>query len=421
MKKFIFILFLYSQLLPFSLYSQNIPEKKLITVPKNKEMIEKLLRWNLDLLMEKDGKIYFLAKNKDLDRLRSNQIPYTEENLVSSTPAASMSLQSGVNGAYHSYSELESDLLSLEENHPQIVKVYDIGDSLEKRNIYAVKLSDQVHLDEEETEVIFLGCHHAREWISVEVPFLLAKYLAQNYSTNPQVLEMVNRSEIWIVPLVNPDGLHYSIHFYRYWRKNRRHNDDSSYGVDLNRNYDYKWGYDNKGSSPQPSSNVYRGTSPFSEPETKSIRDLFSIKNFRALVSYHNYSQIILYPWGYTAQPSPQDEFLENMAAQMSILMKPVSGRVYSYGQAGKSLYLTNGDTTDWALGVHNIPSFTIELPPVDILHGGFFNSEDDIHNIFQENLPAALYLIQWAIQEYSPPLHPKPTSRDFPLRKDRN
>ncbi|MBS3819268.1 zinc carboxypeptidase [bacterium] len=421
MKKIIFILLILSQIYPYPLYSQSTPEQKLITVSKKKETVEKLLQWNADVLMERKGKIYILARPKDLNKLQSNHIPYTMEKLPSSTPLGSMSSQNGINGAYHSYSELERDLLTLEEKHPQTVKVFNIGDTLEKRNIYALKISDHVQMDEQEAEVIFLGCHHAREWISVEVPLLLGKHLAENYSTDPQIQEIVNQSEIWIVPLVNPDGLHYSIYFYRYWRKNRRNNEDGTYGVDLNRNYDYKWGFDNKGSSPQSSSNVYRGNSPFSEPETQSIRDLFSIKNFQALISYHSYSQIILYPWGYTTQPSPKDEMMENMAAQMSALMKPVSGRVYRYGQAGASLYLTNGDTTDWALGDHNIPSFTIELPPVDILHGGFFNSEEDIHHIFRENLPAALYLIRWAIQEYSPSsLPPEPSSRNSPLRKER-
>jgi len=90
------------------------------------------------------------------------------------------------------------------------------------------------------------------------------------------------------------------------------------------------------------------------------------------------------------------------MAAEMSELIHSVNSRLYEFGQAGNSLYLTNGDTTDWALGVYQIPAFTIELPPVDVLHGGFFNAEKDIQSIFRENLPAALYLIEWSIQNFS-------------------
>jgi carboxypeptidase T len=215
---------------------------------------------------------------------------------------------------------------------------------------------------------------------------------------------------VWIVPLVNPDGLEYSIHFYRYWRKNRRDNGRGSFGVDLNRNYDFKWGLDDEGSSPISDAIDYRGPSPFSEPETQAIRDLVGGHNFKALVSYHSYSQVILYPWGHTYDPSPWDSLMEDLARNMSDRIQQTTGRVYEFGQAGSSLYLTNGDTVDWALGVHQVPGFTIELPPIDFEYGGFFNPEADITSIFQENLQAALYLIGWAVQQ-----HPTATSEPIP------
>ena len=228
---------------------------------------------------------------------------------------------------------------------------------------------------------------------------MLAKLLTDNYYTNPDIKALVDNSEIWIVPIVNPDGLEYSIYVYRYWRKNRRDNGDGTYGVDLNRNYAFKWGFDNQGSSPDSISQVFRGLSPFSEPETRAIRELVAKHDFKALVSYHNFSQVILYPWGYKAGPSQIDDLLNKLAQTMSERIQAVNGRIYDYGRASSSLYLTNGDTTDWALGVYGIPSFTIELPPLDMLQGGFFTSEGDIQSIFSENLPAATYLIEWAIQ----------------------
>jgi murein tripeptide amidase MpaA len=312
-------------------------------------------------------------------------------------------LQGGINGAYHSYLELEADLLALQQKYPNIVKVFDIGDSLEKRNIYALKISDNVGLEEDEAEVLFLGCHHAREWISVEVPYLLGKYLAENYASDPDVRRLVDQSEVWIVPLVNPDGLEYTIHVYRYWRKNRRDNGNGNWGVDLNRNYGYRWGADNIGSSSNAASAVYRGTAPFSEPETQAVRDLFLKKNFQAMISYHSFSQVILYPWGYTRLPTEKDAELEEIAAQMSARIEEVNGRIYPYGASGQSLYLTNGDTTDWTFGISGIPSFTIELPPIDELAGGFFNREEDIAPVFQENLPAMLFLIESTIRGYVP------------------
>lgn len=398
-KVFLFVVFfsiLFTPLIPQDNYNTDI-----ISVDKNQTILEKLWGMNLDLLMERNGKIFIVASIDDLIKLAEKNITYTlETQNFYPLKQENITIQSGINGVFHSYKEIEQDLLAIESSYPNLARVIDIGDSLENRNIYALKISDNVQMEEDEAGILFLGCHHAREWISVEVSFLIGKYLVENYATNSEIKELVDQSEIWIIPLVNPDGLEYSIHFYRYWRKNMRDNGDGSYGVDLNRNYGFKWGYDNAGSSPIPFSGTYRGKSPFSEPETQAIRDLFTQKNFQALITYHSYSQVILYSWGYTKEPSYKNGLLANLAAEMSALMEPVNGRLYEYGQAGDFFYLTNGDTTDWSFGVYGIPSYTIELPPVDQIHGGFFNAEEDINSIFNENLPSALYLIDWAIQQ---------------------
>ncbi len=388
------------------LVAQDYWTTHIISVEKKQETLKKLSHMDLDFLMEWENKIYIVANFDDFPQLHEENVPYTLEtfNFFPFKHTRRRILQGGVNGAYHSYSELEQDLFALEDSYPNLAKVSVIGESLEGRNIYALKISDNVNSDEAEAEVLFTGCHHAREWISVEIPFLLGSYLLENYATDPQVQNLVNQSEIWIVPLVNPDGLYYSIHFYRYWRKNRRNNGDGTYGVDLNRNYGYQWGYDNTGSTPYTFSETYRGPSAFSEPETQAIRDLFAQRNFNALISYHSYSQVILYPWGYTDQPSADDLLLEQIATDMSTRIQSVNGNIYGYMQSGESFYLTNGDTTDWSYGVYGIPSFTIELPPADRLQGQFFNAEEDIQSIFNDNLPAMFYLVDWAVQNSSPP-----------------
>lgn len=382
------------------LLPQDYSSTQIVSVVKNEENLRKLLEIKPDILMEKDGKIYIVADYEDLSNFQlkvldftvetQNFYPYSQQNA---------SVEGGINGDFHSYPELERDLFALESSYPGLAQVSVLGTSLENRNIYALKISDNVASDEDEAEVLFIGCHHAREWISVEVPYLLGKYLLENYDTVSAVQNLVDRSEIWIIPLLNPDGLEYSIYFYRYWRKNRRDNGDGTFGVDLNRNYGYKWGLDNEGSSPNPNSEVYRGSEPFSEPETQAFRDFFARHQLQFLISYHSHSQIILYPWGYTYEPSDQDALLNELAKNMSLRMEAVNGRAYDYGRAAGSLYTTNGDTTDWSFGTYGIPSYTIELPPMSISEGQFFNSEADILPIFNENLEACLYMIDWAIQ----------------------
>jgi len=419
MKK-IAILLTIVTLFSLSLQSQSYGNREIISVEKNQEILNKLVEMNMDLLMERDGRIYIVASPNDLVHLNTSNIAYEVKSpdfYTLDQDAVPLSIQSGINGEFHSYAELERDLMELEDTYPDLAKVVDIGDSLELRNIYALKISDNVWAEEQEAAVIFLGCHHAREWISVEIPFLLGKYLVENYDSNIEVRNLVNDCEIWIVPLVNPDGLEYSIHFYRYWRKNLRDNGDGTYGVDLNRNYGFKWGHDDVGSSPDPFSEVYRGPASFSEPETQAIRDLFTQKTFQALVSYHSYSQVILYPWGYQEIPSDEDAFLSEIAKKMAALMEPENGRFYEPGMAGASLYLTNGDTTDWSFGVYGIPSYTVELPPNSSLTGEFFNPESDIQPIFNENLPAMLYLIDWSVKNHESQtqyLQKKNWRRDF-------
>jgi len=372
---------------------------EIVSVAATEGNMRALAEMRADVLKDGSGRVHIVATAADLGCLSALGVPFAVETALFA-PARPVAIPAtgGLNGDFHSYRELESDLEALEDAHPGTVKLVVIGTSLEGRNIYAVKLSDDPERNDGEPGVLILGCHHAREWISVDVPLLLARYLAENAASDPAVRSLLARGEIWIVPLVNPDGLEYSIDVYRYWRKNRRANSDGSFGVDLNRNYGYMWGLDDAGSSPSPLSEVFRGTSAFSEPETRAVRDLFLSREFRAVVSFHSFSQAILYPWGYADVATDRDEMLQEIGLEMAGLIEAVNGRAYICGRAASALYVTNGDTTDWTFAETGVPSYTIELPPVDIERGGFFNAERDIDGIFRENLPAMLALARRAL-----------------------
>jgi carboxypeptidase T len=368
---------------------------EVVSIPAREFRLKGLGRWGLDLLFERRGRVYVAASPNDVAALAEARVPFSFETArFAPAAAAGISAAGGLNGAYHSSLELETELRLLEAAHPATAVVREIGRSLEGRPIYALKVSDNPAVDEDEPAFLVLGCHHAREWISVEVPLLYGRHLLERYDADPAVRDLVDRGETWIVPLVNPDGLEYSIHVFRYWRKNRRANADGSFGVDLNRNYGYMWGCDDQGSSPEPASAVYRGTAPFSEPETEGVRRLFLGRDFRAVLSFHSFSQVVLYPWAYADLPCPDDAAFNGLARTMSGLIAAVRGTAYAYGRsAGGIGYTSNGDTADWTYSVAAAPSFTIELPPEDADEGGFFNDEAEIEAIFRENLPALLYL----------------------------
>jgi len=396
---------------------------EIVSVLKSAGLKNRLRRMGFDLLADWNGKIYLLADARGRLRLGAEGIAYAPETgrLPAVPSAVPRPLAGGLNGAYHSYAELEADLYALQARFPDLARVSSIGTSLEGRNLYALKISRNPAAEENEAKVLLLGCHHAREWISVEVPYYAGKHLLENYASDPEVKRLLDSSEVWIVPLVNPDGLEYSIHVYRYWRKNRRDAGNDVFGVDLNRNYGYKWGFDDEGSSPNPESEVYRGTAAFSEPETQAVRALFESRDFGALITYHSYNQIIMYPWGYTADPAPDQDRMAAIGAEMAARIQAVNGRVYKVSEASTGLYFTNGDTTDWTYALSRAPSYTIELPPVDIVNGGFFNAEADIESISRENIQAVLSLIAHAVRDFQPAAPNPPAARPgFPPRPPR-
>lgn len=299
-------------------------------------------------------------------------------------------------GLYHTYAELQTELAAISNNYPDITHLKSIGKSLEGREIWALKISDNVETDEDEPVAVFLGAHHAREWISVEVPLMIGRHCIENYAGDARFKNLVDNAEIWIVPMVNPDGHHYSVMVDRLWRKNRRNNRDGSYGVDLNRNYGYQWG--GPGSSGDTFSEIYRGPAPFSEPETQAMRDFLTGVEPDILISYHNFSQLILFPWGFTDDPAPDKIVMNQLAVAMSDKIRMVHGEYYRPGQAS-TLYLSSGDTCDWLYALLDVPAYTIELRPEDS-YPGFELPEDEIQPTFEENLPAALYLTEWIIEQ---------------------
>lgn len=360
----------------------------------------------LDRLYCQGETCFFLVSLSDIKQVEESGAVILGRESAPTCGLGFCALQSGVgvrqgdiNGAYHSYNETRTLLRELESSFPDIAQVITIGCSIEGRELNVIKISDNVGNDEAEPNIFIVGCHHAREWISVEVPLLFAQYLLEHYADNSQVQRAINGSQIYILPIQNPDGLEFSIHTYQMWRKNRRYNGNFSWGVDTNRNYGYMWGYDNVGSSPNPNSATYRGTAPFSEPETDALRQFLLVHPPAGSLSFHNFSQLILYPWGYTFDSTPDEAEMKEIAGEMADRIYQVNGRIYSYGSS-EALYLTNGGTNDWIYGTFGVPAFTIELPPEYMVLGGFFTAEEMINSAFNENLPALLYFVNYFITE---------------------
>jgi hypothetical protein len=320
-----------------------------------------------------------LALQKEGYRLE----PLTSTAALSKTAVA----LSGDMGAYHTYQELSEELAALAESYPDILRLTSIGRSIEGREIWAVKLSDNPGLEEaDEAEVLFTAAIHAREIITPEILLDFIHHLTTLYGQDSLLTRLVNERQIWLIPMLNPDG-HVRVENGDLWyRKNCRVNADRSVGVDLNRNFGFKWGYDNYGSSPIPKSETYRGSGPFSEPETAALRDFAAAHRFSAVINYHSYSQLILFPWSYVEAHTGHHPVFMELARNLA------SASGYPYGDSAMGLlYLINGDSDDYFYGVslEGEPcfSFTIEVGTA------FHPPESEMSQLIAVNRPANLYL----------------------------
>ncbi|AFY02835.1 M14 family metallopeptidase [Bdellovibrio bacteriovorus] len=303
--------------------------------------------------------------------------------------------------AFHNYAEMTDKLRTLTSQHTDISQMNSIGKSLEGRDIWAIRISGDLANADTFPAAIFMGGHHAREHLSIELPLYYVEYLLTEYSKgNPRIQRLVNARDLHFIPMVNPDGAEFDISTgsYKSWRKNRRQNSNGTYGVDLNRNYGYGWG--GGGASTSPSSDTFRGPSAFSEPETQAIkRYVESHENITSLLSFHTFSQLILYPWGhqYEGISNTRDKQVHEVMAK-----KMAEWNGYQ-PQQSSGLYIASGDTTDWSYGEHKIISFTFELDPANSGwgSGGFYPGAQIIPEVQRKNLEPVLYMIEYADNPY--------------------
>ncbi|GAB2771446.1 M14 family metallopeptidase [Streptomyces daliensis] len=303
---------------------------------------------------------------------------------------------------YHNYAETMAAIDGYVARYPNIMSKQVIGTSYQGRQIVAVKISDSVGQDEAEPEVLFTHHQHAREHLTVEMALYTMNEFGSKYGSESRITNMVNGRELWLIPDVNPDGGEYDIQTgsYRMWRKNRQPNTGSSYvGTDLNRNWAYRWGCCG-GSSGSTSSETYRGPSAASAPETRVVADFMRSRviggqqQITAHIDFHTYSELVLWPWGYTYNdtggPLTQDD--RNAFAAVGTQMARSNGYT---PQQSSDLYITDGSINDWAWGDQGIFSYTFEMYPGPGGSGGFYPPDEVIPAQTSRNKEAVLILLE--------------------------
>ncbi|MEO0080074.1 MAG: M14 family zinc carboxypeptidase, partial [candidate division WOR-3 bacterium] len=273
--------------------------------------------------------------------------------------------------------------------------LFSVGLSHQGRPLWCLKISDNPGQDEDEPACFFNGATHAREPMGTSCCIIFASRILSQFGTDSLATWLINNREIFIVPVMNPDGYVYNSDSggaSSNWRKNRRVIQAPYVGVDLNRNYGYKWGYDNSGSSPQPSSETYRGPERFSEPETRVMRDFMAAHLFRTEQDFHTYGQYNMYPWGYASATPPDRYVLQEIVDTFRMNNRYRASRT---GQIYQTIYPCNGVSCDWEFadtaGKFVTYAFTTEMDSVDFWHG--WNDSGAIRLECDRNIPNLYYL----------------------------
>ena len=279
---------------------------------------------------------------------------------------------------------------------PDLATRITLGPSLQNRLIFGIRITNGAFNPGRCKPGLYLfSTQHAREWITPMVSMYYADRLIRTYDTDPYVRDLVDHVEFFIVPVANPDGYQYSWDVERFWRKNRRPNAGGSFGVDNNRNWGYQWG--GAGASSLPTSETYRGTAPFSEPENQVLRDFaLSKPNLRSANDIHSAAQQILWPWAYTSSLPPAQPTFLHIGTIMRQRILAVHGLSFVVGPVYTTIYPASGDAGDWLYGERGIYQLSYELrgpgfapPPSAIMLAG------------EETFPATMYQAEWIAQQF--------------------
>ena len=341
--------------------------------PKQLDELRKVGVDAQDITQETDGsatKVETVLTERQAARLASKGVKLEVKRIGGKAASQVLREQAAAGwAAYRSYSEpggIRDEIAAVAARYPRLTKVVTIGRTVQGKPILAVKVTRNAKQirDGSRPSTAYMGAQHAREWITVEMTRRLLHHVLDNYGTDPAITRLVNRTELWFIPVANPDGYDYTFTpGNRLWRKNLRDNNGDGQitavdGVDLNRNFSYRWGWDNEGSSPDPSSETYRGPAPNSEPETRALDRLFRRVGFEFFINYHSAAELLLYGVGWqVSTPTPDDEIHKAMAGD------DANPAVPGYDpDISAELYTTNGETDTHMTVRYGTLGFTPEM-----------------------------------------------------------
>ena len=293
----------------------------------------------------------------------------------------------GSMGGYFTYAEMLSILDEMQAKYPNLISAKDTVIDIrthEGNPIYWVKVSNTPNIDNDNPEVLYTALHHAREANSLSQMIFYLWYILENYESDAEIKYLVDNTEMYFMPCVNPDGYLWNQSTDPdgggLWRKNRYADENGDVkGVDLNRNYGFEWGVDDQGSSPNANSDTYRGPSAFSEPETKAVRDFANQHQFQIALNYHTFGNLLIHPWGFSDSATEEDATFKALGNIM------IEENNFTLGTGTETVgYVVNGDSDDWMYGDAGIYAMTPEVGPQNF---GFWPPANAIDQLNKSSL----------------------------------
>jgi hypothetical protein len=363
--------------------------------------IFKILQIGLEPIYARSGQyVDFAVSEQDLPRLDSLSIPYTVIHDDMSAFYQSRNPLGLTMGGYRTFDEMVAVMDSFATAYPDFcTPKFSIATTEQGRSLWVMKVSDNPNLDEDEPEAFVSGIIHAREPIGGEIILEFMRFLLTQYGSDPVATNLIDNYQLYFLPVCNPDGYEYNRQIAPsgggMWRKNRRNNWDGTYGVDLNRNFSYFWGYDDVGSSPNTNDETYRGPVYASEPEAMGIINFVNAHDFAIVLNYHAFGDDFLYPWGYFNTECEDHTYYDTLAAY-------AQGIGYAVGTPWELLYNTNGDIADWSYGEDRLHRRCFgEVIEVGTGSDGFWPQPNRIAPLVDENMGLLKDLMPRALDAY--------------------
>lgn len=407
MKRISIVAFMAVLIFAVSSVNAEVYKQVRINFPDSSTAI-RILELGLEPIYSKPGDYAdFALDERDMGEFQTLHIPYT---IIYDDITAFYQSRNPLGttmGGYYTFPEMVAIMDSFATNYPNLCgSKFSVATTEGGRSVWVFKISDNVSSNEPEPEVFINSLIHAREPIGGQITIEFARWLLTGYGSDTLATRIINDYQLYLMPCLNPDGYEYNRQTNPsgggMWRKNRRNNWDGNYGVDLNRNWRYFWGYDDAGSSPSTWDETYRGPSANSEPEIAGTQNFINSHDFAMIVNYHAYGQHFQYPWGYYQAHSDDHSYYFDTLAVYS------RNQGFEIGTAWELLYPVNGESVDFDYGDDRFrrPSLGI-LFEIGTDGDGFWPTQQRITPLVTQSLGILRDLIPRAYDVYKRRLPP--------------